>query len=336
MFNLRKEIGSEFWDVPQSAEENGFFPADTKWFLSGRSALQSLIAGIRKDASVKSAALPAWCCDSMIKPFEDIGIHVQFYPVYFENGQFVQCLSQAENCDLLLVMDYFGYAGYSDVHSDKQICIRDLTHSVFSASYTDTPYQFGSLRKWAGFYTGGFAFGNAAACGDTQDTYVKLRQSAMEMKSDYIRGISDSKAYLSVFGEAETMLEETAPASACERDILCAAHLDIQNMKQKRRENAAVLLEAFQEIAIFPNMLEEDCPLFVPILVPDGKRDALRRFLIRHEIYCPVHWPVTPMHKPDARTEILYRDELSLVCDQRYTLNDMDRLIETVKKFWKG
>ena len=75
--------------------------------------------------------------------------------------------------------------------------------------------------------------------------------------------------------------------------------------------------------------------MFVPILVPDGKRDELRRYLIKHEMYCPVHWPVSMYHKLDKRAEIIYKNELSLVCDQRYTEEDMQRMVETIKDFWK-
>ena len=76
-------------------------------------------------------------------------------------------------------------------------------------------------------------------------------------------------------------------------------------------------------------------PLFVPVLVPEGRRDALRKHLIQNEIYCPVHWPLTEHHKIDQRSAAIYENELSLVCDQRYGAADMERIVKTVKNFWK-
>jgi hypothetical protein len=35
------------------------------------------------------------------------------------------------------------------------------------------------------------------------------------------------------------------------------------------------------------------------------------------------------------RTEDIYKNELSLVCDQRYSSADMDRMIDTIEAFWK-
>lgn len=332
---VRKEIGSEFWSVPTAREENRYFPQDTRWFLSGRSALACMIADIRRSQPLASVAMPAWCCDSMVRPFADAGIAVRFYPVYRENGRLVQELSAAEGCDALFLMDYFGYAGNSDASGFDGIRIRDLTHSVFSGQYSDARYYFGSLRKWAGFRTGGFGWGFSCQALPENEAYISLRRSAMEQKARYIAGSSGSKEYLSVFNEAEELLEHCAPAAAQAEDVQLAAKLDIAGMKRRRRENAARLLEAFADIAIFPEMGPRDCPLFVPVAVPGGRRDALRRYLIQNEIYCPVHWPLTRYHAPDGRSAALYAEELSLVCDQRYTPEDMDRLIETVKRFWK-
>lgn len=330
---MRKEIGSEFWSVPTGQQNNGFFPEQTRWFLSGRSALTCILEDIRKRTPAKTAALPAWCCDSMIKPFAQAGFDLRFYPVYWEQGQLVQ-EAPGEGCDVALVMDYFGYAGSSAAPKDA-IVIRDLTHNLFSAPRGDVAYSFGSLRKWAGFYTGGFGWGFEMPDLPENETYIVKRGDAMDQKTRYILGETDSKAYLSVFGDAEELLESCPPARAAQRDIDLAQRLDVEAIRARRRENAALLLEAFSDMAIFPRLEEADCPLFVPIFVPDGKRDALRKHLIRNEIYCPVHWPLTPYHKIDRRSAAIYENELSLVCDQRYGANHMERIIETVKNFWK-
>lgn len=325
---MRTEIGSEFWEVP-TGKENGLFPLDTGWFQSGRSALHAIIS----PSGIHSVALPSWCCDSMIKPFLDAGVKVGFYPVYMDGG-LVQDISGVV-ADGILVMDYFGYTEQIDVAGFPGVVIRDVTHSLFSKTYQDADYSFGSLRKWAGFWTGGFGWGLADSNLPEDEVYAALRKTAMEKKQQYIAGPSDRKDYLEIFSEAEEHLEQCAPARAAERDIQLASKLDVDIIRSRRRANAAVLLDAFSDIAIFPVMGEQDCPMFVPILVPEGKRDTLRQYLITNEIYCPVHWPISQYHQLDEKTGRLYENELSLVCDQRYTEADMKRLVETLKKFWK-
>ena len=304
------EIGSEFWDIPICEEKNDIFPESTRWFLSGSTALKYVI----QDAEMKSVSMPRWCCESMIAPFEEAEIEVSFY-----EGQ------PDTNADAIFLMDYFGYTGQSSVPEGYGgIVIRDMTHSVFSETYSDADYYFGSLRKWAGFWTGGFAWGDwkkntpIAPC---DDHYVSLRKAAMEGKKAYIEGRTDSKDYLDIFEEANRYLKTARICAAHPADIDAAEHFDWQLVKKIRRENAKLLLTGVE--GIFP-LKENDCPLFVPILVE--KRDELRKYLIDNQIYCPAHWPRCDLEG----------HELSLVCDQRYGAEDMRRILKVLQDFRKA
>lgn len=333
------EIGSEFWDVALLQNSNIHFPSSTQWYLSGRSALQAIINELK---TVHTVAMPSWCCDSMVKPIADAGIEVHFYPVYFENG-LVQELDKT--CDALFLMDYFGYTTPApELANYHGTVIRDVTHSIFSATYSDADYYFGSLRKWCGVWTGGYAWaadGHKLPVEENDDLgYTALRQRAMEQKTRYIKGLPDPKTgritdknYLETFAEAEEILDNIGIAPAASRDIESAKHLDVEKLKAARRKNARILMDAFSDWLIFPVLGENDCPMFVPVLVPDGKRNELRRFLIKQEIYCPVHWPVSDYHRLTDREKYIYDNELSLVCDQRYTEADMQRIVDTVKLF---
>lgn len=330
---MKREIGSEFWDVPTIDQQNKLFPEFAQWFLSGRSALQAMITDL---GEARSVSLPSWCCDSMIKPFVDAGYEVHFYPVYWREG-LVQEISL--DSDVLFLMDYFGYTSDAPNISDhKGVIIRDVTHSLFSSSYFDADYYFGSFRKWCGVWTGGYAWtkdGHRLVEEKGDDFgYIPLRERAMNLKNSYIHGwgVTD-KNYLRIFDEAEDALERVGIAPADIRDIDLAKKLDVEFIKTRRRANAEVLRAALPDWLMFPKLSSTDVPMFVPILVPDGKRDGMRRHLIKNEIYCPVHWPVSEYHKLDERTAYIYQNELSLVCDQRYTEDDMYRMVETIKEY---
>lgn len=327
-----REIGSEFWDVPAINDENGIFPESTKWFLSGRSALQVIIKEL---GGVSSVLLPSWCCDSIIKPFADVGFEVRFYPVYFDGGLVQEIRLDS---DVLFLMDYFGYTTANiDLSDYKGMVIRDVTHSIFSTSYSDAHYYFGSLRKWCGVWTGGYAWtkdGHRLPMEKNDDYgYTGLREKTMQQKAEYIEGMREDKNYLRAYDEAEKALEGVGIAPAADRDVELAKKLDVEFIKTQRRKNAEVLRAAFLDWLIFPNHSSKDTPMFVPILVPDGKRDELRRYLIQNEIYCPIHWPVSKYHKLNERERFLYDNELTLVCDQRYTKKDMNRVVKTIKMF---
>jgi len=329
-----REIGSEFWDVPVTGIDNNIFPDNTQWFLSGRTALKSIIRELKDCHTV---AMPSWCCDSMVKPFTDAGFEVRLYPVYFKNALIQE---YDYTCDVLFVLDYFGYTESSRLSEYDGIIIRDVTHSILSSKYTDADFYFGSLRKWCGIYSGGYAWSNDGrnlACIKADDYgYVSLRKKAMNLKNQFILGKIAAKDYLSIFSSAESLLDRIDIEPATKEDISLAKRIDVESIRSKRKINANILREAFHEMIIFKDMKDSDCPMFVPILVPDNKRDLLRSFLTQHEIYCPIHWPKLEKFDLNEREEFIYDNELSLVCDQRYSAEDMNRIVEVVNMFWKA
>ncbi len=325
---MKKEIGSEFWEVPLAAYRNNLFHENVNWFISGRSALSAIVAEIKKENRVRSVSIPGWCCDSMILPFLVQGIEVNFYNPFSP----VESIST----DALLMMDYFGFCQHTAANGFHGIIIQDTTHSLFTSSYCKADYCFGSMRKWAGFYSGGYAWGfhSPIEYDGIDHEYLEIRKRAMDKKGSYIRElesgmvITDKEEFLKLFSQAENRLSHTKIQRSDPVDIDRAIWLDIDGIKQQRRKNAAVLLSRLREYAMFPHMEFSDCPLFVPILVDD--RDRVRRHFIYEGIYCPVHWPLTRYHNPDIHTKRIYEHEISLVCDQRYDETDMERILSVL------
>lgn len=331
------EIGSEFWDVPVCESNNAIFPDNTMWYLSGRSALMAIIDDIKKRITFNYVALPSWCCDSMIEPFLNKNILVKFYTVSFENNFVKFDFSDINNCDVMLVMDYFGYIRDIE-HNFNGLIINDVTHSVFSKKIHVSDYTFGSLRKWAGFFTGGFAYKNDGrelkgykTLVDTE--YIFMRKLAMSKKTDFINGNSSAKDFLEVFSLAEKILDEYPFGNADDYDVIRAKKLDTTFIKERRRNNALVILKKFADISIFPELKDDDCPLFVPLIIENGKRDLLRKHLIDKKIYCPVHWPLTKAHNLNKEQSSIYMNEISIICDQRYTTDDMERICKEINSF---
>ena len=100
--------------------------------------------------------------------------------------------------------------------------------------------------------------------------------------------------------------------------------IDLLETKRKRVENAKLIYDnmknKYKELLPF-KLTENDCPLFVPILYKH--RDNLRKELINNRIYCPIHWPCVN----GMNDSIIYANELSLICDQRYTSEDIQTYI---------
>ena len=110
--------------------------------------------------------------------------------------------------------------------------------------------------------------------------------------------------------------------------------VNIESVKTQRRKNAAALINSvFECNGILPLIQAENLgstvPLYVPILVHAGEqRESLRHYLNEKGIFCPVVWPETVGAKKGFREK-----ELSLVCDQRYSEDDMAVITDSIKEW---
>lgn len=334
-----KEIGSEYWDIPLTDKKTKFqFPEDTVWYLSGRSALNAILDDICKNRNIKSAALPSWCCDSMIKPFLIHGLTVNFYSVYLDkDNHLIQEIESAKS-DVILVLDYFGFHNCPQFKTEA-IVIRDITHSVFIELKYNADYVFGSLRKWTGFYTGGFAWSNISKMKNDYEKadkleYCSLRKQAMEKKAQYINANVGDKSFLALFSKAEEWLDKNIDIyGSSDRDLSLFHKLDISTICEQRKRNAQYLLNRLGQLSFATQLSDDECPLFVPIFLENNKRNNLRKHLIEKSIYCPIHWGISEYHSLHDHIKEIYDTELSIICDQRYDLSDMERIADTIEMF---
>lgn len=157
----------------------------------------------------------------------------------------------------------------------------------------------------------------------------------MELKAAYLqKEIHDKATYLTLYGQSNELLaEQYADRRMSNKSLDVLKAWDASQMREIRCQNALVLYKGLENISgvnpLFPKE-KMDCPLFVPIMVEGNRRDALRQYLIEQEIYCPVHWPV-----PEGAQSQIYDRELSLVCDQRYSIADMERILTCIRDFMK-
>lgn len=345
------EIGSEFWLSQEAVAGCAQPPWDswpgTKQFLvSGRTALSVILDDIdRLEASSNGprlAYLPSYCCHTMIEPFLRHGMRVEFYPVIFEDGELVQQIDPHFKCDVILVLDYFGFSCYRPKLPEGAVIVRDMTHSLFAKNMIllNSDYIYASFRKW------GAIAGAAIACkkkgtwiskqpNRQHQAYIALRNQGYHEKAEYIRRRNNDKAYLKTFQNAEEMLETDYKCYAADPASFQHA-TQIRSCIAQRRRNAQIILDRLRdcEVAqpIFSSIGKDDVPLFVPIIVHNGKRDMLRQYLIDKKVYCPVHWPLSEMHSI-TNEEDIYSSEISLICDQRYSEADMDYQLNIIKRY---
>ena len=342
---MLKEIGSEFWN-------DGPLRRNKVYLLSGRTALEYIIKDILKHYDIKSVLLPSYCCHTMIEPFCRYDIMIRFYDVYFDetNGLSVEIPKINEN-EIFYFLTYFGFdvlsgVNLSYIQKKCAVMIEDKTHSWLTKNHIcDADYSYVSYRKWTGFD------GIALACKkngffsefpqDENRKYSNIRKKAFSKKRSFIDfGVGEKQYFLDLFNEAEELLEIDYSGYKPSAETMASfLQLDTEYIAKKRKENGEVLINGLKDVSdiklIFQSV-DKNIPLFIPILIQEDRAE-LRQYLVENRIYCPIHWPKSTHHKGiSRRAERLYRQELSLICDQRYSTDDMNRIVECIRDFYKS
>lgn len=338
-----REIGSEFeWkDIPSDNCNSFCFRGvnDYAFTFSGRTSLEIILKNIPE---AKKALLPSYCCKSMIEPFQNAGMDICFYRVNC-NEQLAIDLRIPDDVDTLLWCNYFGYSvKMPNLYSFKQrggIVIEDITHSFFSKEpyHLQSDFLVASIRKWLPMLCGGYC---AQIKGKLEvkptkyppENFLKEKKSAMILKKKYLTNGDEKKksVFMPMFSHSNAWLGDNY--SNLKMDLeseQIITHVDMEYIRKCRIKNASVLHEGLKSSDLIkPLFLEQnmDCPLFVPVVIENGKRDFIQRKLIENGIFCPIHWP-----KPNTECKSdLYEVELSLICDQRYNEQDMQRIISVL------
>ena len=317
-----KEIGSEFHKMPIDSGQGLKYPRSGSLVFSGRTAIESVL---RKIPDAHSVLIPSYCCDSMIVPFRDAGMEVRHYSVNWADGLKTELNDSA---DILLWCNYFGYR--NEIPDFDGFIIEDITHSFLSEKqcHEHSDFLVASLRKWEPIHCGGYC--SVDSHGEKPSVqFVNDKNFAMEMKAEYLQDLEESKKtkYLQLFGNCNKWLADNYSGLSIDswsKEYLL--RVDVEKQRNIRRQNAHILYDGLKDkiCFLFPEG-DMDCPLFVPVLLKN--RDEVRRYLTNNKIYCPVHWP-----KPDSAESNIYDMELSLICDQRYGTEDMERIVSVLSE----
>lgn len=334
---MQREIGSEFHSIEVIDKcDNNIFSYlqdyNTIFFDSGRSALKYLLQCLPS----KRVLLPGYICESVRSCFGNS--EVQYYRV--DTGlricwdDLIQKIQQ--NVDLVYFHFFNGYIDkYYDFEQIRSlqklygfIIIEDTTHSFLTNKNIIGDYCICSLRKWFPIPDGGILYSKRSF---NQNIVMKENQwylqkyEAMIEKTRYLFGdITNKDSFLSVYNRCEKELDMQTDLhciSAISMNILKG--INLKDISRIRRKNMICLEN------MLPRMIKrvslgglDQVPLFFTVMLPN--RDSVKKFLINHRIYCPVHWPLYEELENIDDAKIINGEELSIPIDQRYNESDME------------
>lgn len=355
-FPIVNEIGSEFWldaipnqsakTIPQWLTRYGMTVSLT---MSGRGAITLLLSQVTP--KYKTVLLPAYICESVIQPFIEKEFKCYFYDVNIDLSPNIESICLYKDIGIFLHMGYFGFPSNSNLNEvvnhfkdQNTIIVEDITHTLFSKNkrFEANDYYIGSIRKWFGTPSGGFVASNQKMKNaiEKNEEFINLRTKALLNKGKYMQTGNQRLKELSLkqFSEAEELLnKDVAPYSIDRLSLKLLNDLDVTKLNEKRRKNFETISEGLRNInylkPIYKKLNKNVCPTFFPILINEN-RNSIRKLLIDEKIYSPIHWSIPKQIKElglSKRTSKIYDTILSIPCDQRYGINEMERVISILK-----
>jgi len=342
----RFEVGSEFhWfdDWPTDGDPLPW-PDNAPIFATGRGIIAALVppGGTRPRLHVPSY----FCHDAAVGASAHFDLAI-YRHLPGQGGPDLDTLTTRPG-DWVLAANLFGaedgaaWVGWRRSHD--VVLIEDHTHDPFSAwaRATAADYAFASLRKTLPIPDGAVLWSplglELPPVGDPAPG-GPAKLEAMLLKRAYLRGAPisrDSYRSLQIAGEGLLRTDLGGRASFVARELLHSARP--WSWPTRRKQNVRRFLRRMEADApegiapLFATWPHGGAP-FAAILVCDNapRRESLRRFLIDRRIFATVHWPIPAGSDPlYAEAGDLSSRLLTVPLDQRYSPDDVDRVIEVV------
>lgn len=361
---MQKEIGSNFDLDPRilmqesaswNLEQIGITGADSAMLSTGRSAEGLILDEIecRHPELKKIALIPAFTCQTVIEPFIKRGYSVKTYSIdenlRINPETFKEELYES-HAQIVLIHQYFGFHTAGNIEqlireeTKKGIVfIEDRTQCLYSSfPILSVEYVIGSMRKWAALPDGGFAVcrhGKLHEKPEYYDAELEIEKiEAAEEKYKYLHeNQGEKQIFLEKFSLAECMLDKQEKCFKISPSSLkVQSSLNIDELKQKRRDNYERLyfgLEGSRCVRVVtPPLKKENVPLYYVCLAEN--RESLQRHLRENRIYAPIVWPKSQMCPVVCKeAEEMYEKSLCIPIDQRYDIDDMDKVVKCIKEF---
>lgn len=319
-------IGGYFGMEELSGTSNSFIHENGVSLNLGRNAFRYILQSIPNE--IEKLYIPYYTCPVVWE-------HVFFSGIWFyhidKNLEIVEDIELGEH-DYIVVNNYFGIKDlYIEQLSKKygNHLIVDNAQAFFALVIPDT-YAFYSPRKFFGVPDGGVAYvaNNAkpVRCEEQDDSSDRLKHLQLRKEKG-------AEAGFATYQLNESKLDKVTPKlmSDYTHEVLCG--IDYATAKEKRRANYQMLHETLGEMNALPlpTMDTFECPMVYPF-IPRGNNANLRKKLQEQRIYTATYWPKLAELNNGTLEERLAKTLMPLPIDQRYSEEEMRKIINIILK----
>ena len=313
-----KEIGGYFGLELSRKEE---YHQSMLKLNSARNAFRYIL----KAKKISKVYLPSYICDSVVEPLITSNINFEFYSI---NEIFEMCHNiKLKETERLYYVNYFGLkskyiADLAAAYGSQLIVDNAQAFFEFPILDIDTLY---SARKFFGVSDGGYL------CTDFITDQELEQDSSMGRISHLVGRIDQTAAaYYQSYTSFENGLTDQPIKAMSKFTEAVLRSIDYKNIKLLRERNFLFLhslLAKYNSIDIDIDILNG--PMVYPFLWEDP---LLRNELIKNKVYIATYWTeVLSRVSEDSLEALFVRKIIPLPIDQRYDLEDMNRIIKIIK-----
>jgi hypothetical protein len=353
----RWEVGSEFdWvnDKLVTSATTTLLPEEYELFSTGTSVLVA-IANLLQHETAQRLRLhvPSFFCMDVVAKIRNYFDIVWYRDLPTDKYPDFNSLNTLPG-DLVLAVNLFGLRDgkfWQDwlLQHDNITLIEDHSHDPFSpwAQQSNAHYAMASLRKTLPIPDGAIIWSGQnvklpkASLHESLGAYKRL--TAMVLKQAYLSGANiPKKTYLQLEGESEDYFDDTDKSAVSVFTANILKSLDIAELRKIREINVRHLLKCISTAMnsdckpIFNSWTKNHVPFNCIIACRTKEiRDELRKYLISHNIFPPIHWqqPKNQVSSNDELAIDLSNRILTIPTDQRYSLEDVSLVAKIILEF---
>ena len=323
---MTNAIGGYFGMEELSGKFNSFIHEDGVLLNLGRNAFRYILLSIPDE--IEKLYIPYYTCPVVWKHLFFSG-KVYFYRID-KNLEIAEDIELGVH-DYIVANNYFGIKDqYMEELSKKygNHLIIDNAQAFFAPVIPNT-YAFYSPRKFFGVPDGGVAYvanyANRVQCEEQDDSSNRLQHLQLRREKG-------AEAGFATYQQNESKLDKLPMKLMSDYTHEVLRGIDYAEAIEKRRTNYKILHEVLGDVNELPLPSEDSfaCPMVYPF-IPNGGNTKLRKQLQEQRIYTATYWPILAKMNHDTFEERLAKKIMPLPIDQRYSEEDMQRIIDVIK-----
>ncbi len=285
---------------------------------------RNCLAYLIRCKKIKTLYIPFFLCSSAEQACKKEGAEIKYYSIGID---FLPLDFNIKENEWVYVVNYYGQISNNNIlelkHKYNNIIVDNVqAYYQMHIDGIDTIY---TCRKFFGVPDGAFLYT------DKTDA-IELETDISYNRMEYLLGRYEKTGseFYSLYAQNEESYNELPVKRMSKLTVNLLRGIDYDFVKKRRIENFTYLHNRFKSINKL-NLTVPEGAFMYPLYIENGAE--IRKRLQGEKIYIPTLWPdVFEICNTEQLEYDMAMNILPLPVDQRYNIDDMERIVDSIKK----